>query len=91
MTAHYSELSHAGLTHSGARIGCGEEPTCAHSGAIQPHGFLLGVDPASDRITASRSGSTCSAKRFRQLAALGIEHLYVAVKAPEPRIDVLDR
>ncbi|HSP36350.1 MAG TPA: hypothetical protein VLR26_01195 [Frankiaceae bacterium] len=28
---------------------------------------------------------------LRQLAAWGIEHLYVAVKAPEPRIDVLDR
>jgi diguanylate cyclase (GGDEF)-like protein len=47
-----SELSGHGLAVLGARNACDREPIHL-SGAIQPHGFLLGVDPVSLAITAA--------------------------------------
>jgi diguanylate cyclase (GGDEF)-like protein len=46
------ELTDQGLADLGARSACDREPIHL-SGAIQPHGFLLGVDPASTTVTAA--------------------------------------
>jgi diguanylate cyclase (GGDEF)-like protein len=47
-----SELTDEGLAILGARNACDREPVHL-SAAIQPHGFLLAVDPASLTITAA--------------------------------------
>jgi diguanylate cyclase (GGDEF)-like protein len=46
------ELTPAGLTALGARNECDREPI-ERSGAIQPHGFLLALDPTDQRIMAA--------------------------------------
>jgi diguanylate cyclase (GGDEF)-like protein len=47
-----SELTEEGLAALGAGNACDREPVHL-SGAIQPHGFLLGVDPSSLTVTAA--------------------------------------
>lgn len=51
-TPRHAELSAEGLAVLGARNSCDREPIHL-SGAVQPHGFLLVVDPISLRVLAA--------------------------------------
>jgi diguanylate cyclase (GGDEF)-like protein len=66
-----AELSHAALASLTDLTGCDAEPI-AYSGAIQPHGFLLGVDPETLRVRVV-SGNLAGFTGVAPDAALGSE------------------
>ncbi len=73
VTPRYAELSGEGLAGLGAQNSCDREPIHL-SGAVQPHGFLLVVHPATLRVLAA-SENTPRLPAATPSEGLPLEHL----------------
>ena len=70
-----SELSADGLSEIGARTGCDREPI-HRSGAIQPHGYLLAVDQATQTVTAASENFLATSSNGLDLLGAQLETIF---------------